>query len=300
MDVGSNSVLLLVSELSSGAWHPIVEFSQVTALGEGTSVSRLLGQAGIDRTLDALLRAFDLARQHGAEQIVARATMAARIASNAQEFMSQASAQGTPVQLLSGEEEADLGMQAVLSDPFFSGKQRVTVVDVGGHSTELATARRCETGKTEIVLRKSYPIGTLNLRGSLLTDETPNTGCILEAVRRIDDQIGISYLPGESGTVVALGATGTNLVSIRDRLSVWIGEKIHGQYLDYEEISKAVGWMSGLTDAERACIDGLEAGRERTIHIGALILERFLFAVKADGCYVSVRGWRHALLERCS
>jgi len=45
-------------------------------------------------------------------------------------------------------------------------------------------------------------------------------------------------------------------------------------------------------------IVGLESGRERTIHIGALILERFLQSLHVEGCTVSTRGWRHALLER--
>jgi exopolyphosphatase/guanosine-5'-triphosphate,3'-diphosphate pyrophosphatase len=72
---------------------------------------------------------------------------------------------------------------------------------------------------------------------------------------------------------------------------------VHGAYLDYEEVSKAVGWMSRMTDAERAAIVGMERGREKTLHLGALILERALHAFRALGTRVSVRGWRHALLE---
>jgi exopolyphosphatase / guanosine-5'-triphosphate,3'-diphosphate pyrophosphatase len=34
------------------------------------------------------------------------------------------------------------------------------------------------------------------------------------------------------------------------------------------------------------------------LHAGALILERFLQALHVLGCRVTVRGWRHALLER--
>jgi exopolyphosphatase / guanosine-5'-triphosphate,3'-diphosphate pyrophosphatase len=52
-----------------------------------------------------------------------------------------------------------------------------------------------------------------------------------------------------------------------------------------------------MSDAERAAIPGMERGRERTIHLGALILERFMHALRTDECRVSVRGWRHALLD---
>jgi exopolyphosphatase/guanosine-5'-triphosphate,3'-diphosphate pyrophosphatase len=56
--------------------------------------------------------------------------------------------------------------------------------------------------------------------------------------------------------------------------------------------------MMPMTDEQRAAIPGMEPGRERTIHIGALIAERSLYALSCNGCYVSVRGWRHALLEQ--
>ena len=96
---------------------------------------------------------------------------------------------------------------------------------------------------------------------------------------------------------MVLGATGTNLVSIREKLKAWEPDKVHGAVLDYEEISRAVGWLMPMTDAQRRDVPGMEPGREKTIHIGALILERFLFALRASSCGVSVRGWRHALLE---
>ncbi len=78
----------------------------------------------------------------------------------------------------------------------------------------------------------------------------------------------------------------------------WDPDVVHGSYLDYEEISRFVGRTMRMTDAERAAMIGIEKGRERTIHIGALIVERALLALKAEGIYVSVRGWRHAMLER--
>ena len=80
-------------------------------------------------------------------------------------------------------------------------------------------------------------------------------------------------------------------------MTSWDPDHVHGAVLDYEEISKAVGWMFRMTDAERAAIVGIEPGREKTLHIGALILERALQVFRAPECRVSVRGWRPALLE---
>lgn len=299
IDVGSNSVLLVVSELKDGQWNSIHEASSVTALGEGTKATGLLGEPGLAATLEALSEFFDTSRRLCAEQTVAAATMAARIATNTPEFLERAEAQGTPVTVLSGEDEAQLGFLAVATDPMFADAPRLSIIDPGGHSTELVTADRVGD-RWEVGFRRSHPIGTLGLRSSHFPDERLTPLQMFQGISYIDDLIGLAYRPNQSGVAVVLGATGTNLVSIRDRLLEWDPERVHGARLDYEEISKAFGWLGPMSDAERAAVPGMERGREKTIHLGALILERFLYALRTGECRVSVRGWRHALLEQNS
>lgn len=269
----------------------------MTSLGEGTKATGLLSPGGISRTLVALKNAFELADKLNCEIVVAFATMAARIARNSPEFLQRAEAQSTPVTVLSGELEAELGFRAVADDPTFSTFGRISIIDVGGQSTELVTADRTDAG-WDVTFRKSFPVGTLGLRGEALKDETPDFRAMLKAVVEIDEIIGMNYLPEQAGLAIALGATGTNLVTIRGKITEWDPKLVHGAWLDFEEVSKAAGWLSSMTDAQRRDVVGMEPGRERTLHIGALILERFLHAIRAPGCSVSVRGWRYALLEQ--
>jgi len=296
LDVGSNSVLLVVEEKTENGWKPVCEETRVTSLGEGTKESGVLSEMAMTRTLAGIQDLWLIAKTSGAEDIRAAATMAARIASNTSDFLARAEKQGTPVFVLSGEDEAELGFRAIANDPTFSTAPRLTIVDVGGQSTEIVTADRVDS-EWIVRFRKSYPLGTLGLRGTILKPERLEIPELLRGVAEIDDVIGLCYLPGQCGEVVALGATGTNLVSIRDRMRHWEPDRVHGAELDYEEISKAVGWMCRMSDAERAEIVGIEPGREKTLHIGSLILERALHACRATGCRVSVRGWRHAMLE---
>lgn len=293
LDVGSNSVLVLVSERAGTEWIPLAETTAVTALGEGTKATGLLSEKSMMATLAAVAEGFDLARALGATEIKAAVTMAGRFATNTPDFLARADSQGTPIFVLSGEEEAELGFQAVVGDPIFKETPRLSIIDVGGHSTELVTAER-----GSVLFRKSFPIGTLALRGGSLSEEVLDGLSLLRASREIDEIIGVEYRPHEAGVAVALGATGTNLITIREKMIEWEPDKVHGQWLDYEEVSKAVGWLSSMTDAERAAVPGMEKGRERTIHLGSLILERFLYMIHVLGCRVSIRGWRHAMLER--
>lgn len=291
IDVGSNSLLLLVAERVGCAWESVFEASRITGLGEGVKSTGILGEEPMTRSLHALWELVDLAHKHGAQSVRSGATMAVRMASNANDFLTRAAAQGTPVEVISGDQEAELGFRSVAEDPRFSGADRLSIIDPGGQSTELVVADRVGD-RWDIHFRRSFPVGTLGLQAP----EVLGFREILDLTRQIDEIIGMAFRPNEHGTPVVLGATGTNLISIREKMAMWDPERVHGQTLDYEEVSKAAGWLGKLTNEERAAVPGMEPGRERTIHLGALILERFLFALRAYEVKVSVRGWRWAWL----
>lgn len=295
VDVGSNSVLLVLAEWNGSGWRTVKETSQVTGLGTGMKQSGRLAPEAMDRTLAALRRA--LADAEGTPVEFA-GTMALRVAENAPEFLAMAKAQGTPVRVLSGEQEAELGFESVAGDaPLVEGIDRLSIVDPGGQSTELVTAQR--DGQTwRVLFRQSYPVGTLALRAGVLASEAPTGMDLLRAAKQVDEVLGMRYRPGACGRVVGLGASATNLVTLREQMTGWEPERVHGVRLGYEEISRFVESLSPHGDRGRAGLVGLEPGREGTIHIGALILERFLYSLGAEELTVSVRGWRHALLER--
>jgi exopolyphosphatase/guanosine-5'-triphosphate,3'-diphosphate pyrophosphatase len=299
IDVGSNSVLLLVSEYQNDKWQPIFEDTAVTALGEGTKQTGLLSEAAMTRTLDAVKKFADKAHELNASPTTIAATMAARIATNTSDLITRAEQQGTAMTVLTGEQEAMLGFESVVSDPIFSHENRITILDPGGQSTEIVLADRTASG-WNILFKKSYPVGTLGLKTLFFPNEQASGIEILRASSAIDATVGAGIQPQKCGTVVTLGAAGTNLVSIRDYLATWQPQRVHGARLSYEEISTAVGQLMPLTDKQRAEIVGMEPGREKTIHVGALMVERFHFALRAESCLVSVRGWRHALLEKGS
>jgi len=283
-DVGSNSVLLTVAEHRDGVWEQLFESSAVTGLGSEVRLTGKIAQANADATLQAIATAKARATEMAAD-FRAYGTMALRIADNTTEFVSRAAEQETPIQVISGEIEAELGFLSVAEDPLFAGDD-VVVIDVGGHSTEIST-RDSQT---------SFPVGTLGLRTDYLRDESPDSGAILQASAALDHAFGSQR--AANGKVVGLGASVTNLVSVREGLAEWAPDRVHGASLTYEEVSRFVGRSMRMTDAERAALVGIEPGREKTIHVGALVVERALLALAVDAVFVSVRGWRHAMLSR--
>ena len=296
IDVGSGSVLTLVAEQTNEGWSLVRETSEITALGEGTKQTGALGEPGMAATLAALDRGYKMARELGAESIQAAATMAVRIAQNAEQFLERADSQDTPLRVLTADEEAKFAFLAAANDPHFIDVTDLVVIDPGGQSTEIICATR--TGSDwSIEFEHSFSLGTLALRGGILSDPTPDISAIFQASSQVDSII-LGKVPVKPGaTAVILGAPGTDLVMIRDRRTEWDAAAVHGASLDFEEVSKAVGWMMRMNDEERAQLPGVAFGRHRTVHIGALILERVLNALAVSSCRVSVRGWRWALLD---
>src|SRR5689334_20001335 len=93
IDIGTNSVLLLVAERDPGSrFHAIAERAEITRLGRGVDQSRRLGAEGMGATLSVLERFAAEARALLVEGFAVTATSAARDAENGSEFLEQARA----------------------------------------------------------------------------------------------------------------------------------------------------------------------------------------------------------------
>jgi exopolyphosphatase/guanosine-5'-triphosphate,3'-diphosphate pyrophosphatase len=138
IDIGSNSVRMLTAETSPGAPVKVLAAErQVTRLGAGVFQDGRIPAETMQFVSENLSRMAQIYRKLEVIGVRAVATSAVRDASNQQEFVEKASsALGTPVEIISGAEEArliHLGVQAQWPQP---GK-RVLMVDVGGGSAEL-------------------------------------------------------------------------------------------------------------------------------------------------------------------
>ena len=171
VDVGTNSVLLLVAERGAdGVVRPVREEADITRLGRGVDRSGLLSPEGIEATLEVLARFAALAREDGASALVVTATSAARDARNGSEFLDRARERtGASVEILSGDEEARLSYLAVAQDfATEAGEAGLVAIDVGGGSTEFVHGR----GK-QVLFRRSLDIGSVRLTERCVRTDPP-------------------------------------------------------------------------------------------------------------------------------
>src|SRR5450755_2101384 len=156
IDIGTNSVLLLIAEYEGGALRPVVERATITRLGQGVDRGRRLLPEAVARTL-ACLAEYEVAlREHAVSRLDIVGTSAMRDAAGGDAFIAQAKEiLGVAPRVIDGAEEARLTFIGALSGLAVQGK--VTVFDIGGGSTEIVN------GESSPVTRRIHAAVSLNV-----------------------------------------------------------------------------------------------------------------------------------------
>lgn len=284
VDIGSNSVRLVVYDGLRRSPTPIFNEKILCGLGRGLATKGRLAEDGVVRALSALRRFRALSRQIGAKHVFAVATAAAREAENGSEFVARAEkALGAGIKLLSGKEEARLAALGVISGiPYADG----VVGDLGGGSLELIDIKdgRLREGVT-------LPLGPLRLMDV--------SGGSIDKARRIVDEALInsgmlSQLKGR--TFYAVGGTWRNLAKLHMAQSHYPLHVLHSYRLARAQAISLSGLVAQLSPASLRDVREVSKSRADTMPYGAMVLERLLAHSGAGGVEVSVYGVREGLL----
>ena len=294
IDVGTNSVLLLVADrVAGGGFRPVAERMDITRLGRGVDATGTLSPEGMEATLRALSGFAAEARALGAEGLVVSATSAARDARNGPEFLEAARARsGVTVEIIPGELEAQYAFDAVATDAAVcpSGSP-VVVVDIGGGSTELVYG----CGST-VTFRHSFDVGAVRMTERFIRSDPPSPA-ELAALRSFLDTVFAPLPPRAEGQgLVGVAGTVTTLYCVRHALHPYDSRRVHGGSLSAPELCALVERLAALTTAERARLPGLDPRRADVVVAGALVLDAVVRALCAPSLAVSDRGLRWGLL----
>ncbi len=190
VDIGSNSIRLLVAEASISGDNKQIKLEtlqadrSVTRLGASVFQTGRLSEEAMQLVCVHLERMAAAFRKLDVIGVRVVATAAVRDASNQQEFLERSSAiVGTPVEIISGQEEArliHLGVQTRWPHP----KQRILIVDVGGGSAEMILS---ENGR--LVTAFSKPLGAVRLTEVLLKNDPPSALELHRLSQFIDERL---------------------------------------------------------------------------------------------------------------
>ncbi len=296
IDIGTNSVLLLIAEIdSTGDFHVLEDRAEIARLGEGVDRNFQLSKGSQKRTLEVLGRFRTRCEELRVGEVAVVGTSALREAANTEEFRERLRAElGMELRVLSGENEAHYSYLAAQKGLELS-RGDALVVDVGGGSTELIWGR---AGRVERWV--SLPLGTVRLTERFLLSD-PVTG---EACGRLTGAVeeGLDQLPagwqreGPFDVMVGIAGTFTTLAAVAMGLREYSHSKVHGSTVSRREIERQIALYSSKTLAERRKIPGLEPKRADVILAGALLIDRIMGRFEIEKAVISDQGVRYGLL----
>lgn len=270
IDIGTNSVLLLVAERRGDLIVPVVERATITRLGQGVDATRALAPEAARRTLDCLASYAEDIRAAGAERVVVAGTSAMRDAAGGESFRTEAKALlGVEPRVISGREEAELTFEGAMAGLGIAGP--VTVVDVGGGSTEVVTGD-VVTGLDRAV---SLDVGSVRLTERHIRHDPPSAEEIVAVrkdVRKALDASGMIPTP----MIVGVAGTVTTLVAYALDVVPYDPERVHGARLAGVHVDAAVASLAAISVAERKRIRSIQHDRADVIVAGGLIVAEVL------------------------
>jgi exopolyphosphatase/guanosine-5'-triphosphate,3'-diphosphate pyrophosphatase len=302
IDVGTNSVKLLVADVSFDSVEPVCEFASQTRLGSQLYSGMTLSKAAITRTAKAVAAFASKARELDAGEVRIIATSAAREASNADALAAAIrNSTGLELTILEGHTEAALAFYGVATDPRSQGKP-LMVIDVGGGSTQVTAGYA-----TTVLFTKSLQLGAVRLLETLNPTDPPaqadlercrsmihsvlSTGCKEELSK------ALAGLPANPESF-ASGGTASVLAAMHLRLTSFDRHQIESVEFPPTDLTQWVERLWKLPIKDRRLIPGLPPERADVIITGVAILAGAADVFGINKLRVSTRGLRFGALVR--
>jgi len=298
IDVGTNSIKLLVADVSGRDVRPIHEESRQTRLGQGFYVTRQLQPESIARTAEAVWEFGEIAREKHAASVRVIATSAARDAVNPQDLTHAIErACGLKTEIISGAREADWAYQGAATDAELA-RRPLLLLDVGGGSTEFILGHGSQKH-----FAHSFPLGTVRLLEQFPPSDPPKpaefaagrdwVGNFLQ--HQVRPQLEPA-LKNEAGEIQLVGSGGTTsiLARIQKKLASFDREHIESTILTFDQVAAHRKHLWRLPLAKRKKIIGMPPKRADVILTGVLIYELVMEEFGFEALRVSTRGLRFA------
>lgn len=306
IDIGTNSVLLLVAERRGDELCPLIERATITRLGQGVDATRTLAPEAVERTLTCLARYGDELRALGAERIDVVGTSAMRDAAGGEAFVARArELLGVAPRVISGEEEAALTFVGALTGLSLP-PGRCVVFDIGGGSTEIIIGA-ASGGSGQVEAAVSLDIGSVRLTERHVRADPP-TPAELDAIRA-DVRAALASAPAPPAgparpLLVGVAGTVTTVAALIRDVVPYDAAVVHGARISREEIQSATARLASLPVAARRLLPAIEPARADVIVAGSVIIEEILAWAgdrdepRTDLLIVSDRGVRWGLARR--
>ena len=269
IDVGSNSLRMLIGTVEEGRVLPLHHYRQITRLGGKLSINKGLAPDSMERTLLSLRSFANTLKESEVENIRAVGTQALRRAVNGASFCRQVYHEtGISIEILTGRDEAELsaaGALSIFDSEKDSGIDDRLLLDIGGGSTEIVAWAKGQVQKSS-----SYPLGAVSLMEEVKASEDvipfdfikPDLTSIQREFSAYSEK---STLTGTAGTITTIAAYDLAMVTYDWRA-------INNHKLTISRLNEIYQQLLPMSAVNRETLTGIEKGRGDIIISGLSIL----------------------------
>jgi exopolyphosphatase / guanosine-5'-triphosphate,3'-diphosphate pyrophosphatase len=270
IDCGTNSVRLLIADISGGELSDVERRMEIVRLGEGVDRTGRLAPEALERTFTAMRGYAKLIKEYAASRVRVVATSATRDAANRADFVDGVrEIFGVEPEVVTGSEEAHLSFVGATTG-LTGVAAPVLVVDIGGGSTEFVL------GSADVDSAISVDIGCVRLTERHLSSGATSRA-VAAAVADIEaalDRVSGAVAVPEARALIGLAGSVTTVAGIALDLPAYDPARIHGSRIAAERVREVSQRLLAMTHEQRAAIPVMHPGRVDVIGAGALILDR--------------------------
>jgi exopolyphosphatase/guanosine-5'-triphosphate,3'-diphosphate pyrophosphatase len=278
IDCGTNSIRLLIADITGDNFQEITREMEIVRLGQGVDATGKFDPEAIERTLAATKKYAEIIASKGVEKIRFCATSATRDASNRDLFIDGVrEILGIEPEVIPGTEEAELSFIGATKGLTHT-ESPYLVVDIGGGSTEFVL------GDSEVKYAKSVNIGCVRMSERHLNKAPQDPLAVQKAIQDIDDAIAeAAYIVPikEAKTLIAVAGTATTVAAAALGLSEYDRYSIHLSRIPAAKVFEVAQMFSLMSREEIAALGYMHPGRVDVIAAGSLVLARVMLATGA-------------------
>lgn len=280
IDIGSNSVRMVVYHALKRVPLPLFNEKYMCALGKGLARTGKLNPDGVKEAEAAIARFLVMATRLEVASLDIIATAAVRDASNGDAFVrGLEKAHGITIKVITGEREAELAAKAVLSsfhEPFGIS------ADLGGGSMELANVMRTTVGE-----RASCHLGSLRI-----LDSTDGKREKMEELIKSELK-GIAWLKDAAPPCIyAIGGGFRALAKLHMKKTGYPLDLVHEYFMSRRAVGQMRDKLSELSAEDLQRLPGMTVKRAGTIIPTTMVLQQLLSVTGAPEVRFSVSGIR--------
>lgn len=295
IDIGTNTILMLIADVSADGGLRVISDEQVIArIGKGVDRNGVIEWDAFTRGEQHLSTYLGEAGRHEVDVIRCTGTSALRDARNGQDFRDYLFQNlGLDIEILSGTEEALWTYGGAITG-FTRRDEAYAVLDIGGGSTELTIGKGFHVHH-----RHSEDIGCVRLTEKYLHHTPPRDAEVDAMLATIDTAIPrFPQFDPEATTFVGVAGTVTTLAAVELGLEVFDGNRVANFILTREMIQHRFDEFRTMTKEALQHTMRIDPGRADIILVGIAILKRLTEQRGIQQVVVSERGLRYGIVMR--